>query len=120
MGRTNMDEYYFKHIQEKRSINVKEYIENLKTPDSTMLPPGMNKMLPPNMQNTQTSPTPILNSSINHINPQFPQLSHQSNQMRGINNIPNNNLPNQLNPLQQAQMLMVIYKRIKIQLSKAV
>jgi len=82
MGRTNLDEYYFKYISEKRSKNVKEYIEKLKTPESTMLPPGMTNSV--GVGNKQT----ILSRS-NKGN-QFPNQTQ--------NNIPNNQI-NQINPM---------------------
>ena len=88
MGRTNMNEYYFKHILEKRSKNVQEYIDNLKTPENTMLPPGMNKI---NMQFPVQASQPHfhpqkLTTISNTNNPNFIQ------NQKGTNSNNNNNV----------------------------
>lgn len=117
-GMTNMNDYYFQFIKEKKSNNVKEYLENLKVPSTAMLPPttsllNVNQVnnfiqrtvLPANMN-------PNINNNMmkNNNNPLFnanyypnlvrnPIMFHPKMQMQNLYRNNNMNSINNINPM---------------------
>jgi len=105
-----MDDFYFQYISEKRSENIKDYLDNLKVPNSIMLPPGLNVQggLVPNNNNQTTKDSIQPHNSSNSV-----QGNHQTGKLPNINNshsaTPSNSNPNQpmmknMFPMNMAQM----------------
>ena len=87
-GTTNMNDYYFQYIKEKKSNNIKEYLDNLKVPSSAMLPPTTN-LLNVNQVNNHLMQRTLLPQNIANSNMNIMIKGNTNNPMFNGNFYPN-------------------------------
>lgn len=99
-GTTNMNEFYFNYLNEKKAKQMKESFEASKPPSSAMLPQGVNPLKP----NGQFPNFP------QNVNPGLPMNPNNLNQMRN---------PFMMNQQQQYYQSMMMNNRMRMGINQS-
>jgi hypothetical protein len=105
-GTSNMNDYYFQYIKEKKSQNIKEYLESLKVPSTAMLPPTTN-LLNINQLPNNYIPRPVHSMINNPVINANPMMKNASPNIMNSYNFPNMmRAPMMMQPMQMQNFLM--------------
>lgn len=105
-GTSNMNDYYFQYIKEKKSQNIKEYLENLKVPSTAMLPPTTSLLNINQLPNSYMSRT-VTNMGNNQGLNQNPMMKNVPPNLINSPYFPNMiRAPIMMQPIQMQNFLM--------------